>query len=99
MKITELRIGNIISFFSRHVKVVSLDAIENIVYYTDLNYICNDGFNYSSKEIDRFEPIQLTEEWLLRLPSDLVYPKWIEFVHDLQNWFYYNNKKELVFKI
>lgn len=44
------------------------------------------------------KPIPLTEEWLLKLPNNFIYPKWITFVHDLQNWFYYNNqKKELEF--
>ncbi len=44
-------------------------------------------------------PIPLTEEWLLKLPKGLVYPEWIKFVHELQNWFYIENKceKELVF--
>ncbi len=48
--------------------------------------------------ITYFKPIPLTEEWLIRLPKGFEYPDWIKFVHDLQNWYYYNNnKKELIF--
>lgn len=44
-------------------------------------------------------PIPLTEEWLLKLPSNLTYPKWIKYLHELQNWYYWNNeKKELELK-
>lgn len=40
--------------------------------------------------------VELTEEILLKCPKDLVYPEWIKYLHDLQNWYYYNNnKKEL----
>ena len=39
-------------------------------------------------------PIPLTEEWLLKLPSNLIYPKWIKYLHELQNWYYWNNEKK-----
>lgn len=43
------------------------------------------------------KPIPLTEEWLLKWPNDLIIPSWIEFVHELQNWYWVKNKfkKEL----
>ena len=45
-----------------------------------------------------YKPIPLTEDWLTELPKDLIYPKWIKCVSDLQNWYYWNNqKKELIF--
>jgi hypothetical protein len=43
--------------------------------------------------------IPLTEEWLIKLPIDLIYPIWIKYLHELQNWYYWNNeKKELTIK-
>ncbi|GAG14805.1 unnamed protein product, partial [marine sediment metagenome] len=40
-----------------------------------------------------------TEEWLVkaRYKREDV-PSWIEYVHQLQNWYYWNNRqKELIF--
>ena len=37
------------------------------------------------------EGIPLTEEWLQRLPEDLVsedIPSWIKYLHQLQNWYW-----------
>ena len=48
---------------------------------------------HQNKEWDVL-PIELTEEWMLRLPKGLEYPKWIKYLHDLQNWFYLNNEKK-----
>lgn len=45
---------------------------------------------------DKYEPIPLTEEWLLKLPKNIKFPEWIKSLHELQNWYYWNNnKKEL----
>lgn len=48
-------------------------------------------------------PVAITEEWLVKLPHDLVsedIPSWIKYVHQLQNWYWTENKfeKELLFK-
>lgn len=40
-----------------------------------------------------FEPIPITAEWLKRLNEKISYPKWIQFVHELQNWYYWENNK------
>lgn len=43
--------------------------------------------------------IPLTEEWLEKFPKGLELPKWIKFVHQAQNWYYWNNEqKELEIK-
>jgi len=98
MKATELRIGN-------YVKFKSTDDIERVYN------IAND-FKWSGNKEKQFKttpdindvdindviPIPLTEEWLLKLPKGLEYPDWIKSVHELQNWYYWNNnKKELEF--
>lgn len=53
--------------------------------------------------INEIQPIPLTEVWLMRLPEDLVsedIPSWIQFIHQLQNWYWIRNecKKELQLK-
>ena|SRR5690606_13379568 len=107
MKNTELRIGNYINGIYETeidrgngiiedveslevVKVVGLDGVG----FSDYSIWVEDG---SVEEYDSFEPIPLTKEWLLKLPKDLIIPNWIEFVHELQNWYWVENKfkKEL----
>ncbi len=44
---------------------------------------------------EELEPIPLTES-LLKDFKKMKYPAWIKHVHELQNWYYWNNgKKEL----
>ena len=43
--------------------------------------------------LDEIEPIPLTEEWLMKLPKNTNYPDWIKYVHELQNWYYWNHDK------
>jgi hypothetical protein len=41
-------------------------------------------------------PISLTEIFLTELTKKIKYPKWIQYLHELQNWYYWENgKKEL----
>lgn len=52
---------------------------------------CERGVRYGD-----FEPIPI-KDW--DIPKGLKYPNWIKSVHELQNWYYWNNnKKELAFK-
>jgi hypothetical protein len=41
-------------------------------------------------------PIPLSEIFLAELNKKVDHPKWIQFLHELQNWYYWENgKKEL----
>jgi hypothetical protein len=82
--------GNIFS----QVKGIQSSGFVNFEYNTRSWYRID---HPSGSEI---EPIPLSEEILLKCPKDLIFPKWIKFLHDLQNWYYYNNcKKELEIKL
>lgn len=49
--------------------------------------------------LEEIEAIPLTEEWLLKLPEEIEYPNWIKYLHELQNWYFWNhNKNELSIK-
>lgn len=50
------------------------------------------------EEGSQAEAIPLTEEWLEQAPKGLVIPEWIQYVHELQNWYYWNNKKIEIFR-
>jgi len=93
MKSKELRIGNLVNcdFYDNEPIIV-----ESICSY-------DDGiFNGKIGDVSfhSLHPIPLTEEWLLKLPKDCVFPTWIKYVHTLQNWYYYEYKceKELTIK-
>jgi hypothetical protein len=45
---------------------------------------------------EELEPIAVTGNFLKRIDEKINYPKWIRYLHELQNWYYWNNgKKEL----
>lgn len=45
---------------------------------------------------EELQPIPLTEISLAELNKKIDHPKWIQFLHELQNWYYWeNSKKEL----
>ena len=50
--------------------------------------------------LDGCELIEISKEWIDRLPDGVTCPNWITHVHILQNWYFYKNKckKELEFK-
>jgi hypothetical protein len=49
---------------------------------------------YASYE--ELRPIPLTELSLIELNKKIEHPTWIQFLHELQNWYYWENgKKEL----
>jgi hypothetical protein len=85
MTVKELRIGNWV--MGNKPFQISINTL-NMAYN---HALANNGEG-------RYSPIPLTEDWLIRLPKGFEYPDWIKFVHDLQNWYYYNNNKiELIF--
>ncbi|MDQ6756976.1 MAG: hypothetical protein M3004_08570 [Bacteroidota bacterium] len=43
---------------------------------------------------EELEPIPITEDILKKMSKKIKYPKWIKYVHELQNWFYWNNNKK-----
>lgn len=61
-----------------------VEPFEDDLITTDTNY----------KLLGELQPISITEEWLKRLPKKIKYPKWIQHVHELQNWYYWNNEKK-----
>jgi|688.fasta_scaffold1937398_1 hypothetical protein len=87
MTATELRIGNYYYGCSRkQLEIVTGQTIAQ----------------RESGELPCMKPIPLTEEWLLKLPKDLDLkdiPSWINYIHELQNWYFIQNKckKELIF--
>lgn len=95
IKATDLRYGNKLIFLGQIQTFEFIDQIrEDGIFWiqTKEQKIAHKNF--------QFKPIPLTEEILLKCPNDLIFPEWIKFLHDLQNWYFYNNnKKELDFKI
>ena len=45
---------------------------------------------------EELSPIPLSEIILLIIDKEIKYPSWIQYLHELQNWYYWENgKKEL----
>ena len=67
MEAKELRIGNLLylAFAKKNVVVFGIDVIE-ISEITHNLIRFKDGINFSVSKIELFEPILLTEEWLLK---------------------------------
>ena len=67
MEAKELRIGNLLylAFAKKNVVVSGIDVIE-ISEITHNLIRFKDGINFSVSKIELFEPILLTEEWLLK---------------------------------
>ena len=95
MEASELRIGNfIIGTYE--------NEDDNLVHETVCEfkfYNCYDNYYWVEsedliEEFTGFKPIPITEEWLLKLPNKLIYPEWIKYLHELQNWYYWNNEKK-----
>lgn len=108
METNVLRIGNFVKLGRKkgYVKVygikqfdVGIEGIPNEINF----YLCDDKYIYNAVSNEVVKPIRLNEEWLSKLPYDLKLldiPEWIKYVHQLQNWYWINNKckKELTFK-
>lgn len=39
------------------------------------------------------KPVSLKEEWLKETIKNINYPKWIKYLHELQNWYYWTHHK------
>jgi hypothetical protein len=93
MKPTELRIGNWYNSvkFNQPVQLTAEDIYDLVAR--------SDGADISHYISEMFEPIELNEEWIEKFPKGLKLPKWIRYVHQAQNWHYWNNQqKELDIK-
>ena len=107
MEARELRIGNLIKSGNGIYKVVavSVQGVEIMIPYDkDVNSQNGHILNYASTII---KPIPLTEEWekkfgveiwtvqgeSWRFVDAIEIPDWIEYVHELQNWYYWTFKK------
>jgi len=92
MEVRELRIGNLVSYDNR---VFEIDTIAK--EFPTLNTI---DFGIGVVDWNNIKPIPITEEWLLKLPKNIKFPEWIKSLHELQNWYYWNNnKKELLINL
>jgi hypothetical protein len=59
MKANELRVGNIIQYHDKTIKVTGI--VNNTIYYSDSKYFDSNIGGYKP-----FQPIPLTEDWLKR---------------------------------
>ena len=83
MEAKELRISNLVHLIA--------DGHEN---EPDLLIWELEDYEFYENKMEYIKPIPLTEEWLLKLPKKLTYPTWIKYLHELQNWYYWNNEKK-----
>ena len=93
LSVNELRIGNFVNRLGKQTVIKVIQHTEQVDFVsTPLS---------GAITINQIEPIPLTEEWLIKLPDDVgIIPLWVDFVHQLQNWYWVKNKceKELIFK-
>lgn len=100
MEIQELRIGNYLEYNGINGIIYGLQSPlprkEKRFNHKQLVTLIIGGM--STICLDECNPIPLTEEWLIKLPKGLMFPKWIKHVHTLQNWYFIKNKckKELI---
>lgn len=88
MQENELRIGNYVIFGGEYVATMSGDN-----FFKFGQRVSN---NISALEYFDIKPIPLTEDWLVRMKDNenkTPFPDWIVFVHEAQNWYFWNNKK------
>ncbi len=38
-------------------------------------------------------PIPVSDIWLEKISKKIPSPKWIKYLHELQNWYYWENEK------
>jgi len=92
MKSTELRIGNLVYDVSDRVEIIES------VFSGTLKVFVHSLSKETLSEVllSDIKPIPLTEEWLLRMKDNdnkTAFPDWIKYVHEAQNWYYWNNNK------
>jgi hypothetical protein len=61
-----------------------VEPFEDDVVTTDMPYA---SFN-------ELVPIPLTEDIIKSISPTIKYPKWIQYLHELQNWYYWENEKK-----
>lgn len=104
MTVQELRIGNYVKIGEEH---ESYNCIGKVIKWDLSNfYSLEKGYN----NIEWFEPIPITEEWLLKFKfdnnhwatkwilHDMPTPTGIHFVHQLQNLYFALTNEELTLK-
>ena len=110
LRITELRIGNLVSVLNKdEARVVTSLNVQKVRdgFYKTIGFgIDKDGFADSYLE-ELIYPIPLTEEWLIRCGYEglddfedyQIYKKCeVKFLHQLQNVFFMSNWQELEIK-
>lgn len=43
---------------------------------------------------EELEPIPLTDNFLEKLNKKIIHPGWVQYVHELQNWYFWSNEKK-----
>jgi hypothetical protein len=114
MKENELRLGNLLMWDDESEEIIIVKGISPNEDYENQIWVDYSDFvkeSIYSSPIDEFKTIPLTEKWLLQLEgytfipdgdrwlNGILIPFWIKSIHELQNWYYWNNnKKELEFE-
>ena len=79
--VMEDKVGYIRSHFEHRVEPFEDDVVTKEIPYTSF---------------EELVPIPLTEDVLKITAIKIKYPEWIQYLHELQNWYYQENgKKEL----
>jgi hypothetical protein len=91
MKANELRIGSIIEYQSKTITVTGI--IGNTIYH-------GEGFDSNIGSYEVFNPIKLTEDWLLKAGFEVVYDseftKRLDFIKDNRFDFFINKQNETI---
>ncbi len=83
--------GEDFSYSAIKLAVVDPDFVHVGIDYPECECIEDDTWEY-----DLVDPVPLNEAWKKLLNVNFKYPSWINSVHELQNWYYWNNgKREL----
>jgi hypothetical protein len=94
MKSNELRIGNQIKYHDKIITVAGI--VRNTIYY-ESKELCFDG---NIGDYNPFEPIPLTEDWLLKAGFEVVYDseftKRLDFIKDNRFDFFINKQNETI---
>lgn len=101
MESSELRIGNLVlakGEFDKGFKIIQVKSIlSDGINIHDYRYGVDYMFYEGGGSIESVKPVPLTEEWLGKMKDNknkTAFPDWIEYVHEAQNWYYWNNNKE-----
>lgn len=97
LKVDELMSRNIVLYNGKYFRVLLIATAETFI--EPIEGVDKDNPHIRCY-IYQIAPARITAEIWAQLPDDLPLnevPSWIEFVHELQNWYYWNKgKKELV---